>query len=148
MCGIIAVVRRPSTRAVPAADGLLADLDSAWGLLAGGPSRLSEAAGRVAAVDKALRGVPGVHALLEHDTLAKEVGDRVSLFERWIAATEADLDAGRLGLSGWALEDVNAAMVALKDAVWGLGHDRLRTARAVGDLAGRGRALCHCRSQR
>src|SRR5436189_1960901 len=132
MCGIIAVVRRPSTRGAPAADGLLADLDTAWGLLAGGPARLGEAAGRVAAVDKALRGVPGVRTLLDHESLAGDVAERLTRFERWISATEADLDAGRVGLSGWALEDVNAAMVALKDAVWALGHDRLRTARAVG----------------
>src|SRR5262245_60278981 len=100
MCGIIAVVRRPSTRAIPGADGLLADLDTAWTLLAAGPARLSEAAGRVAAVDKALRGVPGVLALLQHDTLTGDIAERVRRFEGWVAATEADLDAGRLPLAG------------------------------------------------
>src|SRR5256885_17059845 len=137
MCGIIAVVRRPSTRAVPSPDPLLADLDGAWDLLGAGPARLAEAAGRVAAVDRALRGVPGVRALIDNPTLAKETADRVARFERWITATETDLDAGRTGagITGSALEDVNAALVALKDAVWALGHDRLRTAEAVAALA-------------
>src|SRR5438477_8432398 len=102
MCGIIAVLRRPSTRAVPEPDGLLADLDGAWALLGNGPSRLAEAAGRVAAVDRILRGVPGVLALLHHDRLAEEVAERVSRYEAWITSTEADLDAGHLGLSGQA----------------------------------------------
>ena len=31
---------------------------------------------------------------------------------------------------------MNAALVRLKDAVWAVGHDRLRTARAVADLCG------------
>jgi glucosamine--fructose-6-phosphate aminotransferase (isomerizing) len=34
------------------------------------------------------------------------------------------------------LEDVNAAMVRVKDAVWAVGRDRLRAAREVRDLAG------------
>src|SRR4051794_17228817 len=136
MCGIIAVVRRPSTRSVPAAEPLLADLDGAWDLLAAGPARLAEAAGRVAVVDKALRGVPGVRALLEHENFAKEVAIRIARFEQWIKATERDLDAGRTTLTGAALEDLNAALVALKDAVWAVGHDRLRAAAAVGELAG------------
>src|SRR4051794_20131662 len=136
MCGIIAVLRRPSTRAVPDGSGLLADLDGAWGLLTAGPARLAEAAGRVAAVDRALRGVPGVIALLGDRQLATDTAERLTRFEGWIKSTEADLDAGRLGLSGRTLEDVNAALVALKDAVWAVGHDRLRTAAAVGELAG------------
>src|SRR5688572_14603092 len=105
MCGIIAVVRRPSRRPIPSPDGVLADFDGAWAALSAGPSRLTEVVPRVAAVDRVLRGVPGVRALLEHDTLAKELTDRVGRFERWIAGTESDLDAGRLGLAGRALED-------------------------------------------
>src|SRR5215212_457099 len=77
---------------------------------------------RMGAVDKALRGVPGVLALLQHDGLADDVAERITRFEGWIATTEAELDAGSLALSGTAVEDVNAAMVALKDAVWAVGH--------------------------
>ena len=35
------------------------------------------------------------------------------------------------------MEQLNAALVRAKDALWALRHDRLRTARAVADLAGR-----------
>ena len=34
------------------------------------------------------------------------------------------------------LEAVNAAVIRLKDAVWAVDNDRVRTARAVADLAG------------
>jgi len=136
MCGIIAVVRRPSTRAIPAADGVLADLDAAIATLGAGPARLSEAAAAVAGVDRELRGVPGVTALLTSTTLAGDVERRLVDLEAWIAGTEADLDAGRLDVGSAQLEVINAGLVALKDAVWAIGHDRLRTAREVAALAG------------
>jgi len=41
---------------------------------------------------------------------------------------QAALDANAADLSTVELEDVNAALVRLKDAVWAVGHDRLRTA--------------------
>src|SRR4029453_14641381 len=52
------------------------------------------------------------------------------------------LDAGPAGPEGDGdgdrdpLEAVNAAVVRLKDAVWSIERDRVRTARAVADLAG------------
>ena len=52
-----------------------------------------------------------------------------------VATIEADLDHGA-ALRSPDLEAVNAALVRLKDAAWAVQRDRLRTARAVADLAG------------
>jgi len=52
MCGIIAVVRRPSRRTPPSPGPLLDDLDAAIATLGAGPARLAEAAAAVAGVDR------------------------------------------------------------------------------------------------
>jgi glucosamine--fructose-6-phosphate aminotransferase (isomerizing) len=128
MCGIIAVVQRPARRATPDVGALV---DSLAGLSGVGAARAVEA------VDRALRGTPGVHALLaapEHvDALDRRVGE----LEEEARRLEAQADDGTLGLTGSALEEFNAALVALKDATWAVRHDRLRAAREVAALAGR-----------
>ena len=42
----------------------------------------------------------------------------------------------RARLDGADIEAVNAALIACKDALWAIGHDRIGTARAVEDLVG------------
>ncbi len=69
MCGIIAVVRRPTDRTPPAAAEVLGLLDAAsTGLAALGSTfdarPLAEAAAQIAGADQLLRGVPGVLALV------------------------------------------------------------------------------------
>ena len=88
MCGIIAVVRRPSRRTPPDAGPLLAELDAARATLDAGPSRLAEAAAKVAGVDRALRGVPGVTALLAGGSLVDDIDARLAVIEKWIGATD------------------------------------------------------------
>ena len=142
MCGIIAVLRSPSSRAVPSGAELTARLDAAIASIeqAGDVATLAElvaaAANEVAAVDAALHGVPGVQALLQQPTLAADVEARLEEIRTRSASIEATLDGGTLELDGATLERVNAALLALKDAVWAVGRDRLRTAEAVGALAG------------
>ena len=53
--------------------------------------------------------------------------------DRGASRRRLDADAA---LAGAELERVNAALIALKDAVWAVQRDRLRTAAAVADLAG------------
>ena len=62
------------------------------------------------------------------ETAAARVGD-------YIKSVEADLDAGRLP-EGTSPELLNRALTAAKDATWSLERDRVRTGRAVSDLAG------------
>ncbi|HET9444320.1 MAG TPA: SIS domain-containing protein [Acidimicrobiales bacterium] len=140
MCGIIAVLRRRSTRPAPGRDGLLADLDEALAALVdgdddGSPARvaagLATAADLTAGVDHALRGVPGLQALLGDAGLAGALEERLARLQGRVDAVEAALDAGRMAVTGDVLEALNGALVALKDGVWAVGRDRLRTARAV-----------------
>ncbi len=145
MCGIIAVLGRERRRDVPTGDDLVARLDAAVaslpaeGLPAGATEAIAAAAGTVETVDRALRGTAGALALLGGAALPAAIDDRAGRLEAAIGSIEAALDAGAgSGARPVAgdLEALNAALVRLKDAAWGLGHDRLRTASAVRDLAG------------
>ena len=140
MCGIIAVLGRPSARPAPAPADVLDPLAAAADALGGsGPEaeRLERAAAAVATADRLLSGSPGVRTLLGEPGLADEVVRRVEGLEAAAARIEADLDTGRLAVDGpAAVERINAALVRLRDATWAVRSDRVRTARGVGDLAG------------
>ncbi|MEY2566885.1 MAG: hypothetical protein QOE35_1414 [Actinomycetota bacterium] len=99
-------------------------------------SAIDVAAAQVAAVDAALRGSRGVRRLLESPELASELEARMAAFDEEITRLERWADSGEARLSGGELEAFNAALISLKDAVWAVRHDRLRTAAAVGALAG------------
>ena len=143
MCGIVGVVRRRATRPVPDAAALVRRLDEALaaagdGIANGGlTDTVREMAAKVEAVDRELRGVPGVRALLGDPQSALLIGDRVDQLTAWLDRVEAELDGG-LGptLVPAELEQVNATVVRARDAVWAVSRDRLRTAREVGALAG------------
>jgi glutamine---fructose-6-phosphate transaminase (isomerizing) len=151
MCGIIAVVRRPGARVAPPPDDVAEPLHEAVAALAGGLP-LSEAcvtaARQVEQADAVLRGTEGVWALVHDRRLLAEVEGVCATLAMTVAAIEARLDAGTDGaaddMAGAAagvrdpaeLEAVNAAVIRLKDAVWAVEKDRVRTVRAVADLAG------------
>lgn len=141
MCGIIAVLRRRSDRNPPASADVLALLQGAADELADVPaadlaSRLADLAARAEATDRLLRGTPGVRALIADRGLAAALGDGVEEICTALDQRERALDAD--GTDARQLEQVNAAIIRLKDALWAVQRDRLRTARAVADLAGSG----------
>jgi glutamine---fructose-6-phosphate transaminase (isomerizing) len=137
MCGIVAVVRRPSRRTPPTAGELTAELDACLAALGAGIDRLDEAADRAERLDGLLHGVAGVRALLGDAELTDTIRTGAAEVQGRIAAIEANLDAGEgAALEPSHLEAVNAALVRLKDAVWAIERDRLRMAAAVADLAG------------
>jgi glucosamine--fructose-6-phosphate aminotransferase (isomerizing) len=147
MCGIIAVVRRPSTRRPPS-PAVVTDRLEAAALLLGGLGTgaslpadlgdvLTDAAAEVAAADALLRGVAGVTALLEAPGLAASVTNLIEGLDRHTVAIEARLDADP-ELGGTELERVNAALITLKDAVWAVRRERLRAADGVRRLVGPG----------
>ncbi|MDP8976933.1 MAG: SIS domain-containing protein [Actinomycetota bacterium] len=135
MCGIIAIVRRPSLRTPPAARDVLAGLDASCTALGAGLQTLDDAAVALEQVDQALSGPPGVRALLEDPSLPKNVEKRLRDIEGHIADLERSLDSGEVDLGVSQTEAVNAALVRIKDAAWSLGRDRLRAPRAVAELA-------------
>ncbi len=139
MCGIIGVVRRRSTRVPPELAPLVADLELALARIdawRGMVAQLEDAADAVERVDAALRGVPGVRALLTDRAGALAVEHHVDAISERIGAAETLLDTGGAAVRAGDLEGVNAALLRTKDATWAVRNDRLRNARAVGDLAG------------
>jgi len=139
MCGIIGVVRRRSTRVPPDLAALSAEVVAAFERVSGwthGVEDLLEAAAALERVDLQLRGVPGVRALLGDRAGSLAIEHHTTELTAVLAAREAQLDAGDLEVDVTELEAVNAALLRAKDAAWAVHNDRLRTARAVGDLAG------------
>src|SRR6266542_6122121 len=127
MCGIIGIVSRPSTRETPPAPVLLGLLDAALA-----EHGTAAAAAQVARCDALLKGVPGVLALSARPDLVAAITARLDQLEGRIAAREQEIEAA--GSSPDDLETANAELIALRDAVWAIRQDRLRTAQAVGDL--------------
>jgi glucosamine--fructose-6-phosphate aminotransferase (isomerizing) len=139
MCGIIGVVRRRATRVPPDLTPLVAELDAAIGHLdswQGDLASLDSAAVAIEGVDAGLRGVAGVRALLGDRTGMLTIEHRADRLADLLTAAEAGLDSGVVFVERADLEMVNAALLRAKDATWAVRKDRLRGARAVGELAG------------
>ena len=137
MCGIVAILRRPSGRPAPAASEVTSDLAAASAAL-GSTATLADAADALERVQRALSGTPGIRALLADDGLVAAVEAGLAEVDAAVARLEGALDAGDLALSIADLETVNATLVRVKDASWSVGHDRIPAARAVAALAGPG----------
>jgi glucosamine--fructose-6-phosphate aminotransferase (isomerizing) len=139
MCGIIGVVRRPSERTPPTADDIVTLLEQTLAVLPdtvsdGLRQALDETSGLLDQADLLLRGPVGVRGLLGDRTLIDTVEALMADVGRRVVDLERQLDQG--AMEGSALEAVNAALVRVKDPAWAIQRDRLRTARAVADLAG------------
>ena len=131
MCGIVAIVSRPSSRPTPSADEIVALLDRAVAA-----ETLTDAAVIVAELDRKLLGVPGMLALAGRSELIASITARLDQLDGRIAERESDLEEGHT-LSVDEIELVNAELLAARDAVWAVRKDRLRTARAVAEFTGR-----------
>jgi glucosamine--fructose-6-phosphate aminotransferase (isomerizing) len=135
MCGIVGVVRRRARRTPPDPTALAADLVEALAVLnsnAPTADRLGSTATLVSAVDSALRGAPGVRALLGAPTVSAALDDRLGAIWLQLDAIERDLDLGAAAAMGAAeIELVNSALIRARDAVWAVRHDRLRAAEAI-----------------
>ncbi|HVL92134.1 MAG TPA: SIS domain-containing protein [Acidimicrobiales bacterium] len=133
MCGIVAIVRRPSRRPPPPAAEVLAGLEA---VAAADPASLDATAEALEASARLLNGVPGLLALIAEPALAAAVDGRAAAVDRSVAELEAALDSGSLRPDAAGLEALNASLVRVKDALWAIRRDRLGHARAVAELAG------------
>ena len=129
MCGIVALVSRPATRPVPSADEIVSRLDAAVQVRAD----LPRATALLDEVDGLLKGVPGVRALLDQRQLVAAIDERLGRFDEVIAERDAVLDTADAD----ALEVGARELGALRDVIWSIRRDRLRTATDVAALAGR-----------
>ena len=133
MCGIIAVVSRPPTRSVPSSENLIGGLDSAIEM----QPDLVAMASAARDVDDALHGLPGVLALTGLVDIVASLTSRLDRLEAFAVEREAELDLNAAGLDADELEAANSELIALKDVLWSIRHDRFRTVREVEALAGR-----------
>jgi len=147
MCGIIAVLRRRSSRLAPQLEPMLDRLDEAIARLQGAVAGYDGLSGRfgeellalapaLEALDGELRGPPGVACLLSVAGGADQVADRGRILTAVLDDFEECLDAGKVASPPAELEAVNAILVRLRDVSWAIGRDRPGTARAVLALAG------------
>src|SRR6266536_3229558 len=113
MCGIIAVVRRPSDRQPP------------------------ELAGLLDTVERELHGAAGLACLLADPDGRARLDRLAAELERRVERLEAAIDAEAAAMPADALEAVNAALVGAKDGLWAIRRDRIASAAAVAALAGR-----------
>jgi glucosamine--fructose-6-phosphate aminotransferase (isomerizing) len=140
MCGIVAVVARPGARELPDLVALGAALDRcevAFGAtdVPTAPA-LDTIAIDLAAVDGELRERDGIAALVADPVARVALEQRIDRCEELLRSIEASLDASALDSD--AVEAVNGRLVACKDALWSIKHDRLGAARAVEELLGGG----------
>lgn len=141
MCGIVGVLEAEPGRETPALGEVVACLERAHELLpfvVGAEDlaeRLKACANSVEAADALLRGVPGVLCLAGDPTSTVLVGAQLDAIWSATESLESSLDAS--AAADETLEPVNAAIIRLKDAIWATRNDRLPTAEAALDLAGR-----------
>jgi glucosamine--fructose-6-phosphate aminotransferase (isomerizing) len=131
MCGIVGVVSRPPTRPAPSRAELIAALDEA---LSARPDASSVAEG-VQRVDHLLRGVPGIVALVDQYETVAAITARLDALDAFADEQEALLESSTM--SSEQIEGESATLIALRDALWAVRRDRLRSASEVAKLAGR-----------
>ncbi len=135
MCGIVAVLGGPVGRPVPSSAKVLAPLDKACTFL--GSTAVGDVLAAVAAAEQSnvlLYGRPGVQAMATNSELTAAVTARLDQLDAWVVEIEEFLERD---VDGDHVEETNAALIQLRDVLWSLRRDRLRTGAAVIALAGR-----------
>ena len=131
MCGIVGILPRPGLRTPPSSAHILELLDAA---VAAGTDfhAVSDA---LMTTDQLLRGDAGIQTLAGNLSLAADIATRLQIIEARAEEEERRIDALH---ADTATLDAQAAMLSrVKDALWALRRDRLRTADEVHALAGR-----------
>jgi glutamine---fructose-6-phosphate transaminase (isomerizing) len=143
MCGIVAVLARPSLRPAPSPGEVsstirrvLEDLAAVGGDAdaAAQARALRAATEALSALDISLRGVPGLSCLLGDPTAVQAVEGGTVRVEAILAGFEAALEVGGVAAETAQLEELNAALVRARDVLWALRRDRLEAARSIAAL--------------
>lgn len=145
MCGIVAVLARPSARTPADPEVLLGAVDSVTAalgvspqvLVRGGPEPIERAAAELRRIEHQLRGAPGLRTMLADPEVLDRLEDAGRRGWEMLGGIEAALDAVAADLEPAAQEAVSSALVRLKDAWWALSRDRVQAGRRVQSLLGR-----------
>ena len=139
MCGIIAIVRRPSRRPTPLKDEILAPLravEQSFSDLDGGVTCavLRDAADELAEIDSRLRGVPGLRLLLQDRSVTGVLAHNCDQMLAAVQEIETTLESDPT-LDTADLERRNHELNRIRDALWAITRDRLRAADSVAQLS-------------
>jgi glucosamine--fructose-6-phosphate aminotransferase (isomerizing) len=138
MCGIVAIVRNPVVTSAPDIGDLFGPIEAAMAQVADvardlgaadSASVLNQAAAQIGEVDRRLRPLGGIAVLVGDVALSARIAAAAVAIDASVADIEEQLARGSVDTS--RLESLNAALQALKDAVWMVSRDRLRTAHEV-----------------
>ena len=137
MCGIIALLRGPGARRDLASAEITGRLDAIQRALTGLDAVVAagEAAELLEALDERLRTPDGVARLVRDRDLGTRLGAVGDSVGDWVAGVEASLDSEGAP-DRHTLEDANATVLRLKDALWAVVRDRVPTAVRVRELVG------------
>jgi len=138
MCGIIAVLRRPTTRSTPEADQVVGHVTNLASTIVGAAdvtAALGAAADKLEAADSLLRGVPGLRLMLADPNLA---GTLIHHCDELLAAVQAEEVrlGSEPGIDTVELEHRNHELIRVRDGIWAISRDRLRAAKVVAQLSG------------
>ena len=138
MCGIIAVLRGPEHREILNPGTILPRLSSAVTFLRSAvvdpenrSAEIGQAADLLAVTDRELRTVPGIGMLVFDRSSALAIEGEIHRANDALTAIDQHLD--HLSID---LEHLNSSLLEVRDSLWAIEQDRLRTAEAVLDLAG------------
>ena len=131
MCGIIGVISRRPTRPVPTEAEIVELLDRAVAAI----DDVAAVTRLVGEVDTLLKGLPGLMALVDRPQLVAAITARLDQLDAFAGDVDRWLELDDLAAD--ELERRGAESIALRDALWAVRNDRLRTAREVAELAGR-----------
>jgi glucosamine--fructose-6-phosphate aminotransferase (isomerizing) len=138
MCGIVAVLRRRAPSDSLDLTATIRALDDVHELLGSFTARslddLVEAAARLRALDHDLLHADGVAGLVTDPVARAALEQRVAACIELLVTVETRLDAEAFGRA--SVEELNAALVACKDALWAIRNDRVGAARAIDELVG------------
>lgn len=139
MCGIIGIISRPSHRAVPTSDDVVGLLDRAVSAI----PAITDVAVHVIDADRLLRGDAGIQCLAGNLELIAAITSRLERLDDFANAEEQRIDS--LHADSATLDEQVEQLSRLRDGLWALRRDRIRTAHEVHALAGRSAsagALC------
>ena len=143
MCGIVAVLGSPHGVDPPSPEALLLSLAEAVAALPDPSSSQDAWAGSLLGVataleelDQPLRCVGGVRLLVGSEELCSRMRAHLDEAADLTGRLETDLDRGGEEVATVAVEEINAALVEVRDVLWSLSKDRLGHADRVRQLAG------------
>ncbi|MGK2949500.1 MAG: SIS domain-containing protein [Acidimicrobiales bacterium] len=137
MCGIIALLRGPGARVALPSSEILERFDAVQRALTGPDSveAASAAAELLEELDALLRAPDGVALLVRDRDLVTRLEAGSASVGGWVRSLETELDADA-SVVGHSLEEANASVLRLKDALWAVARDRVPTASRVRELVG------------